>query len=543
MRCSNCGSELDQGAKFCAVCGNPVKIRTSESGHSYIQEIHFERPWRNAVKYMAPVWVVVFIVSVFLGYNIYLHHVNAKWSGQETETESGKSEIESAGIQKEEEADETEKLDYSYLALVRNHEGKFGFINEKGEEIIACKYDLAREFGTNGLAAVAAVEENGEEETGGWGFINAGGEVVIPFEYSGVGGSQKSFRDNYMGFIKTDQGEYVCVVAKAEEKDENGGWIWKWGLINDRGEEIIECKYEEANGGYAWLEGNRYLLAKDKNEEGISYAVLVDINGKEIVSAADQYEQIRVERGELIAVSKMENGEEIWGYINQDGEVVIPFQYQRAFGFSENGLAAVAKEEEPVVAGQKTTWWGYIDETGKEMITYQYLDADTYFDEWVCVENADFKYGCIDEKGDEVLPFIYDNPIAILDKQSGLLKISRDGKQGVITLRGEEVVPCIYDRVELCENSGYILTTNYVDSDNHLYQFNFIDKNGEFLTPVVYNAVTQFGDNGWAATGIYKEHFDEFSDRYSCQYIDQSGNVVLELPEEYICAGKFIKIQ
>ena len=60
-----------------------------------------------------------------------------------------------------------------------NTESLWGYINEKGEEIIECQYMDAKQFGSNGLAAVSNTEWI-------WGLINEKGEEVTPFIYSNI---------------------------------------------------------------------------------------------------------------------------------------------------------------------------------------------------------------------------------------------------------------------------------------------------------------------------------------------------------------------
>ena len=57
-------------------------------------------------------------------------------------------------------------------------DGKYGYINERGEMVIPCQYDSAGNFSSNGLARVKI--------DGKYGYINEKGEVVIPAEYSYV---------------------------------------------------------------------------------------------------------------------------------------------------------------------------------------------------------------------------------------------------------------------------------------------------------------------------------------------------------------------
>ena len=53
-------------------------------------------------------------------------------------------------------------------------DGKTGFINEDGEEVIPCKYDGAWNF-SEGLVSV--------ETEGLWGFVNENGDEIVPCKY------------------------------------------------------------------------------------------------------------------------------------------------------------------------------------------------------------------------------------------------------------------------------------------------------------------------------------------------------------------------
>ena len=63
------------------------------------------------------------------------------------------------------------------LASVREN-GKYGYINTKGEHVIAPKFEAAAAFAANGLATV--------KENGKYGFINATGEFVIEPKFDEV---------------------------------------------------------------------------------------------------------------------------------------------------------------------------------------------------------------------------------------------------------------------------------------------------------------------------------------------------------------------
>ena len=63
--------------------------------------------------------------------------------------------------------------------------GKYGFINEEGEEVIPLKYDNAGNF-SEGLAEVKL--------NGKWGLVNTKGEEVVPPEYTSIEEARKQMK-------------------------------------------------------------------------------------------------------------------------------------------------------------------------------------------------------------------------------------------------------------------------------------------------------------------------------------------------------------
>ena len=151
-------------------------------------------------------------------------------------------------------------------------DGKYGFINKDGEEIIPCKYEDADNI-PDGLIRVKSAE--------GWGFVNKNGEEIISCKYE-------------------DADDFFDGLARVQSKE-------GWGFVNKEGEEIIPCKYEDA---YAF-EGGLSLV---KSKEG-------------------------------------------YGFINNDGEEIIPCKYEDAHGFLFGANTAEVK-----LNGE----WINIDKTGKK---------------------------------------------------------------------------------------------------------------------------------------------------------------------------------
>ncbi|MDO5130027.1 MAG: WG repeat-containing protein, partial [Prevotellaceae bacterium] len=131
---------------------------------------------------------------------------------------------------------ESMKSKETSLYLV-SREGKWGYNDKTGREVIPCEYDNAEDF-SEGLAKV--------QKSGKWGYIDKTGSEVIPCKYDGAA----NFREG------------LAVVEKSD----------KWGYIDKTGREVIPCKYDDAN---AFSEG----LALVKKSGNWGY---IDKTGREV---------------------------------------------------------------------------------------------------------------------------------------------------------------------------------------------------------------------------------------------------------------------
>ena len=110
---------------------------------------------------------------------------------------------------------------YEGFASVKK-DGKWGYINTKGEQTIECKFDDACCF-KEGLASV--------QKDGKCGYINTKGEQIIECKFDDAWDFNEGFA--------------------AVQKDD------KCGYINTKGEQIVECKFDDAyyfSEGFAWVE-------------------------------------------------------------------------------------------------------------------------------------------------------------------------------------------------------------------------------------------------------------------------------------------------
>ena len=142
-----------------------------------------------------------------------------------------------------------------------------------------------------------------------------------------------------------------------------------------------------------------------------------------------------------------------YGFINKQGRTVIPFQYDDVWSFCE-GLAAVELNGK----------CGFIDKRGRTLIPFRY-DGARSFSEGVAMMKLNGKYGCIDKQGRTVISFQYDD---VWSFSEGLAGVKLKGKYGYIDKQGNTVIPIQYGdagffsdglaRVKLNGIAGYINT-------------------------------------------------------------------------------------
>lgn len=164
--------------------------------------------------------------------------------------------------------------------------GKIGFINSSGEEVIPCTYD--NYFHSTGfINGVAALEKDELQ-----GCINEQGEVVIPFIYDDL------WRNEEQGLI----------------------FVWKddlRGCLDEQGNELIPPEYDEI----VYIEEAERFAAKTKE-----LITVFDRSGEEVFTWEGTFGAFDYfgENKEYIRV-RDENG--LYGVIDWDGNVIIKPQY------------------------------------------------------------------------------------------------------------------------------------------------------------------------------------------------------------------------
>ncbi len=213
-----------------------------------------------------------------------------------------------------------------------------------------------------------------------------------------------------------------------------------------------------------------------------------------------EYEGAGVPSEGMIAVEK--NGK--WGFIDNRGKEKIDFLYDGTVKF-KNGLAAVKKGEK----------WGMVNKKGKVKIDFKY-EQIRYFDEGVVTFKQGGKWGFMDKGGKVKVKNRYDD---MGDFSDGIVAVKKAGKWGGIDAAGNTVIPFEYD-----EKFSYDAEAPTLVCKNGKY--GYIDKNGNTVIPFNFKRAKKFSE-GKAA--VQKD------DKYG--YIDTTGETVI--PFKYVSAYTF----
>ena len=194
-----------------------------------------------------------------------------------------------------------------------------------------------------------------------------------------------------------------------------------------------------------------------------------------------------------------------WGFLDNTGKEIIPFDYFDAKPFSE-GIAAIIKP-----TGKHTGDWVYINKLGNHIINTNYDEVES-FSEGLAVVNNKGKYGYINKEGKLVIPFKYDDARSFSE---GLAVVKLNNKYGYIDKVGNEIIPCKYGYAEDFSD-GVAAVSNDVKYNG------FINKQGKVIIPLD-SYTSNWGVDG-RNTFINGHAFVIPKNEYSKIIIDKNGN-------------------
>lgn len=264
---------------------------------------------------------------------------------------------------------------------------------------------------------------------------------------------------------------------------------------------------------------------------------------------------------------------EKWGYMNDLGRFVLQPQYDGAFRFQKNGLAAVQVGELFGVIDASGTYavrprygtipefsegraavvdsggFHVIDESGKVLTSKPYSYIGTYKEGRVIYADTDeqgkYLYGYLDEQGKEIIPLSYDSAkdfkdgkavVQISDSEFALINRSgtiiqtypyafvgdigegllafqekSNSRYGFIDEAGYVVIESKYTGAQPFQEGRAVVNT----AENYKSAFGLIDRNGRFIIEPVYNDILPLGEGRLAVGKAIDEKQPFIGSRYA----------------------------
>lgn len=299
--------------------------------------------------------------------------------------------------------------------------GKWGFKNNKNKIIFPAQFDDEGVYPINGPYAIVSL-------MGAYGLIDMYGKFIFPpkyktydlngYETSGAWNEAIPIKfDGKYGYISYDGKVIIQPSFKGAKQFSEGRAAiqknGKWGYIDETGEIVIKCKYSVANefkNGFAKVEFPVPEGTYKSTFDGTVY--FIDKNGKTLPT-------------------------------------VIPFD--SAYDFSE-GMARVrviksSTKYNPHLFAHKENQRSFAAITELDM-----PDPHGYERIW----DYEYGYGFINENGELIVKFIYDNAT---DFRYGVAGVKKDGKWAMINKNGELISSFVFDDFQLCRYDGHCIVT------------------------------------------------------------------------------------
>ncbi|MCL2325499.1 MAG: WG repeat-containing protein [Proteobacteria bacterium] len=280
---------------------------------------------------------------------------------------------------------------------------------------------------------------------------------------------------------------YILQLGNYGASDED----WRIGAIDDDGQIIVHFESTTKRFLTEYNEG-RFVFY----DAGKRYGLL-DANGIVVVEPRDAVFG-RPSEG-LIAV-QTESG---CGYINLDGNEVIPIQPWDSCSAFKDGKAIVTNAGEPFVTREEDSQYGegYIDRHGKVIIDLTYKYASDFSEGRAAVSRG-FTESGQDEDDTEFAP------------------ANRRANYGYIDHGGNPITPFEFDRAEPFQAGMALVARDRFREapyNETFYDYAFIDTQGDMVWPMTFGNADPFNDSGFARVEICDDKLPAKGDTFNCQ--------------------------
>ncbi len=427
---------------------------------------------------------------------------------------------------------------------VCDFQNKKALFSDEGTPLSAFEYDSIAEFNEQGLAVAY--------QLGKQGVIRKDGLVVVPIEYKRVKiqeNGQVNVQPFNKWYVMTGDSKmlrsytfediepmgvnlyHITLGQVSTFVDQNGKPVlsenWriselrddfaiiregsKFGIMSgarsEKKEIILETKYDTL-----FVDGSFIIAARRVGPDEYSWSMF-DADGKKLTHYA--YQNINAgSEGRFAAKRKG-----YWGYLDEDGDEVIPCQYLSATPFRHSRASVDFLEGQGVIDKQgnwtikpfkyrganlkldrihddlyifsagahkyEPAHYGLVDSEGREIYVSHFPLKDNGHTVWEI--NDQSKYGLISYQGERILPTKYDTISGL--QEDMVYTFEKGGHYGIMNREGEILVDLDNNFQELYTMSDYYLG---VKIEN---KYGFVDTLGRLRIANRYDSITHFESN------------------------------------------------
>lgn len=381
--------------------------------------------------------------------------------------------------------------EFSEVYFVVKQNGKYGYLTRYGKVFIKPVFNEAKPFKNK----KAIVKKDNK-----YGIIDFTNKILLPFEHDNIVAGNGNFYvitkaeksylyDNKLAKITEEAFEKVfhndTLLAMRVKKD------GKISYYNVPAKSYVTTEKFEQAQAYA----NGFAMVSNGGKMGV-----LDVNGKQIISC--QYEAIVYDKLQSkIVFRTVQNEKE--GMLDETGKVIIPNEYEQLIPALPNYIKA-----------KKNGKYGIIRTNGAAVteFIYDYIANTKDFPEapeWPAITSYKGKFGLLNEKGEEILPFkakdmtYVGNRLYVAKEGKSLLLVTTIGKTfeldydeigyfgdagfatakkgdkwGYITVSGEEKIKPQYEQAELFYEKYAAVKTKG--------KWGVIDRTGKLVIPAEY---------------------------------------------------------
>lgn len=253
----------------------------------------------------------------------------------------------------------------------------------------------------------------------------------------------------------------------------------RWGYVDGTGRMVLPPVYDYAFG----FQVNGLAVVEQKGRNGV-----IDRTGRFV--AQPVYDSISPFQEGLAVVSRGDG----YGVMNEQGRVITLRKYGYVNAYSD-GRAMFATRG----TGEEPQRYGYLDRNGQEVIPARYLEGTDFRDGKAVVKRKEKEYALINRAGDvlTVYPFAYVGPPG-----DGLLAYQAElsGKYGYILEKGVIAISPRFTGAQPFEEGRAVVNT----AEQFGNRYGLIDRTGRFIIEPAYEDVRLLGE-GRVALGKAKD--------------------------------------